>query len=212
MDDMYARVDDFFQQVGMHEVPCPGRNNTTSNSRAEGKFVEFLNCYAVPFCLHDTEKAVWRCMAREDPQCPKPAFVQHFDTCENTLQQCLCSAFTAGSVHVRVIIRKVGRKYIEQDRSVFIFKRLIEPVAEIPISFQETTRLIVQHGKASDLGPTTVIQSHRQSTASHDAYALGVRSVPRSFIDMGVAAWESSITRFNHFVEDTLIQEPREFH
>ncbi|KAG2774119.1 hypothetical protein PC129_g17906 [Phytophthora cactorum] len=209
IDEMYARVDDFFENVGMQEVPCPGRKNMTLSSRAEGKFVELLDCYAVPFGLQDTERAIWRCMGREEPQSPRPAFVQHFGTCENTLMQSMCSAFTAGSVHVRVIMRKVGRKYVEQDRVVFIFKRLIEPVADIPISFQETTRLVVRHGKPSDLGPTTMIQSHRQSTASHDAYALGVRRVPRSFIDMGVAAWESSITRFNHFVEDTLIQEPR---
>ncbi|KAF1773460.1 hypothetical protein GQ600_14008 [Phytophthora cactorum] len=197
------------EAVGMQEVPCPGRKNMTLSSRAEGKFVELLDCYAVPFGLQDTERAIWRCMGREEPQSPRPAFVQHFGTCEDTLMQSMCSAFTAGSVHVRVIMRKVGRKYVEQDRVVFIFKRLIEPVADIPISFQETTQLVVRHGKPSDLGPTTMIQSHRQSTASHDAYALGVRRVPRSFIDMGVAAWESSITRFNHFVEDTLIQEPR---
>ncbi|ETL35300.1 hypothetical protein L916_12553 [Phytophthora nicotianae] len=209
MDEMYAGVDAFFEKIGMYDMTCPGRKNTTPNSRAEGKFVEFSDCYAVPFGLQDTESAIWSCLGREDPQSPKPAFVQHFDSCDNILKQSMCSAFTAGSVHVRVIMRNVGRKYVEQDRSVFIFKRLIEPVADIPISFQETTRLVVQHGIPSDLGPTTVILSHRQSTASHDAYAVGVRRVPRSFIEVGVAAWESSITRFNHFVEDTLIHESR---
>jgi hypothetical protein len=121
----------------------------------------------------------------------------------------MCSAFTAGSVHVRVLMRKVGRKYVEQDRAVFIFRRLIEPVGVgVRIAFVETTRLVVRPGRPSDLGPATMIQSHRQSTANHDAYAVGVRRVPRTFIDMGVAAWENSITRFNHFVEDTLVREP----
>ncbi|KAJ8531729.1 hypothetical protein ON010_g14233 [Phytophthora cinnamomi] len=206
MDEMYAGVDDFFEKVKMDELPCPGRRNTTPGSRAEGKFVELLDSYAVPFGLDDTEKAVWRCLGEEEPQSPKPAFVQVFDECDNTLKQSMCSAFTAGNVHVRVIMRKVGRKYVEQDRGVFIFRRLIEPVAGVPIAFQETTRLIVQPGPPSDLGPTTVIQSHRQSTANHDAYSLAARRVPRAFIDMGVAAWEDSITRFNYFVEDTLIR------
>ncbi|KAG7378359.1 hypothetical protein PHYPSEUDO_010218 [Phytophthora pseudosyringae] len=209
MDELFAGVDDFFKKVGIDDVPCPGRRNTTPTSRAQGKFVELLDCYAVPFGLHDTERAIWRCLGLEEPQSPKPAFVQHFGECDNTLRQSMCSSFTAGSVHVRVIMRKAGRKYVEQDRAVFIFRRLIEPVVDVSIAFQETTRLIVRPGPPSDLGPTTVIQSHRQSTASHDAYALGVRRVPRAFIDMGVAAWETSISRFNHFVEDTLIQEPR---
>ncbi|KAG6618457.1 uncharacterized protein IUM83_01063 [Phytophthora cinnamomi] len=169
MDEMYAGVDDFFEKVKMDELPCPGRRNTTPGSRAEGKFVELLDSYAVPFGLDDTEKAVWRCLGEEEPQSPKPAFVQVFDECDNTLKQSMCSAFTAGNVH-------------------------------------ETTRLIVQPGPPSDLGPTTVIQSHRQSTANHDAYSLAARRVPRAFIDMGVAAWEDSITRFNYFVEDTLIR------
>lgn len=236
MDELYASVDDFFEKVKMDELPCPGRRNTTPGSRAEGKFVELLDCYAVPFGLEDTEKAVWRCLGEEEPQSPKPAFVQvqmslvyrqlsnslrvlifvvvfaavcwlqYFPESGNTLKQSMCSAFTAGSVHVRVIVRKVGRKYVEQDRAVFIFRRLIEPVADVPIAFQETTRLVVRPGPPSELGPTTVIQSHRQSTASHDAYSLAAHRVPRAFIDMGVAAWEGSITRFNHFVEDTLIR------
>ncbi|OWZ01131.1 hypothetical protein PHMEG_00027546 [Phytophthora megakarya] len=161
MDEMYAVVDDFFEKAGMDEVPCPGRKNTTPDSRAEGKFVEFLDCYAVPFSVQDTEKAIWRCLRMEEPQSPKPAFVQ-----------------------VDFYIWEI-----------------------ISISFQETTRIIVQPGTPTDVGPTTVIQSHRQSTTSHDAYALAVRRVPRTFIDMGIAAWENSIARFNHFVEDALIQE-----
>ncbi|KAL3670634.1 hypothetical protein V7S43_003826 [Phytophthora oleae] len=207
MDEMYAGVDPFFKKVGIHDVPCPGRKNTTPRSRAEGKFVEVLDCYAVPFGLRDTERAIWRCLELEDPQRPKPAFVQRFGECDNTLRQSMCSAFSASNVHIRVILRKAGRKYVEKDRAVFICRRLIEPVANVPIAFQETTRLIVRHGPRSDAGPTTIIESHRQSTTSHDAYALGVHRVPRTFIDMGVAAWESSITQFNHFVEDTLIQE-----
>lgn len=207
LDEMYAGVDFFFENIGIQDVPCPGRKNTTPRSKAEGKFVEVLDCYAVPFGLQETEKAIWRCLEMEDPQRPKPAFVQSFGKCENTFRQSMCSAFTASNVHVRVILRKAGRKYVEEDRAVFIFRRLIEPVSDVPIAFQETTRLIVRHGPRSDAGPTTIIESHRQSTTSHDTYALGVHRVPRTFIDLGVAAWESSITRFNHFVEDTLIQE-----
>ncbi|KAL4145424.1 hypothetical protein PRNP1_013095 [Phytophthora ramorum] len=208
MDEMYSGVDAFFEKVKFDELPCPGRRNTTPNSKAEGKFVDLLDCYALPFGLQETERAVWGCLGKEEPHNPKPALVQHFSDFEHTLKQSMCSAFTAGCVHVRVMVRKVGRKYVEQDRAVFIFRRLIEPVGyDVSIAFHETTRLIVRLGPPSDLGPTTVIQTHRQSTASHDAYALGLPSVPRAFIDMGVAAWERSITHFNHFVEDTLVQE-----
>ncbi|POM74397.1 Hypothetical protein PHPALM_8658 [Phytophthora palmivora] len=202
-DEMYAVVDDFFEKMGMDEVPCPGRRNIAAS---DGKFVEFLDCYAVPFGLQDTARAIWKCLHMVEPQSPKPA--QHFDDQDNTFKQSMCSAFAAGSVHVRVIMRIVGRKYVERNRAIFIFKRLIEPVADVPISFQETTRIIVRPGTPSDTGPTTLMQSHRQSTTSHDPYALAARSVPQTFIDMGIAAWENSITRFNNFVEDTLIQEP----
>ncbi|KAE8905113.1 hypothetical protein PF005_g26356 [Phytophthora fragariae] len=72
MDELYAGVDDFFEKVKMDELPCPGRRNTTPGSRAEGKFVELLDCYAVPFGLEDTDKAVWRCLGEEEPQSPSP--------------------------------------------------------------------------------------------------------------------------------------------
>jgi len=76
VDEMYAGVDEFLTNLKVHELPCPGRRNMTSSSRAEGKFVELFDCYAVPFGLHDTVKAIWKCLGKEEPQSPKPALVQ----------------------------------------------------------------------------------------------------------------------------------------
>lgn len=211
MDEMYADVDTFFKKMQMQELPCPGRRSITLSNKADGKVVEVLDNHAVPFELHKTERAVWKCFRMEEPQSPKPAFVQNFDQGENTVQQSMCTSFSAGSVRVRVMMRKVGRKHVEQGRAVFVFRRLIEPLdVDVKIAFQETTRLIVRPGPASESGPTSLIQSHRQGTANMPmgvAYDIGVKWVPRAFIDMGVAAWESSITQFNHFVEDTLLRE-----
>ncbi|RLN92120.1 hypothetical protein BBJ28_00001151 [Nothophytophthora sp. Chile5] len=135
-------------------------------------------------------------------------FEKCFSERSNTLMQSTWTAFTAGSVNIRASIRKVARRYIERDRTVFIFRRLIEPVhTGVSIAFHETTRLVVKPGKASDLGPTAVVQSHRQATANDDAYAVYVPHISRAFIDLGVATWENSITRFNHCVEDALLRE-----
>ncbi|KAG7379798.1 hypothetical protein PHYBOEH_011759 [Phytophthora boehmeriae] len=59
MDDVHADLDNFFESVRMHELPCPGRRNDTAVSRAKGVFVEFLDSYALPFGLRETEKVIW---------------------------------------------------------------------------------------------------------------------------------------------------------
>ncbi|RLN38442.1 hypothetical protein BBJ28_00002072 [Nothophytophthora sp. Chile5] len=76
MDEVYAGLDNFFEKVKMRELPCPGRRNTTPRSRAEGKFVEFLDCHAVPFDVQKTERVIWKCMGEEEAQNPNATFAE----------------------------------------------------------------------------------------------------------------------------------------
>ncbi|RLN95420.1 hypothetical protein BBJ28_00003491 [Nothophytophthora sp. Chile5] len=205
MDEMYADMDHFFKRVKMHELPCPGRRNNTEKVRARGIFVEFLDCYAVPFGLRRTEKVIWTPPANASKDNRN---IFHLTSGNNTQMKSVCFGITVTSIAVRIVVRKVLRKYVEPDRTVFIWRSLIEPMHDfISISFKETTRMVLTHGTPSATGPTTMMRSHREATA-HDGHGSAFsnwQTVPS--IDVGLDSWEHSITRFNQDVEDALMSE-----
>jgi hypothetical protein len=69
MDTIYAHLDAFFRRVGMDKLPCPGRRNTSMINNAQDMAVEFLDKYAFPFDLRQTESVIWKL---EDPRAEDP--------------------------------------------------------------------------------------------------------------------------------------------
>ncbi|KAE9041131.1 hypothetical protein PR002_g4601 [Phytophthora rubi] len=59
MDEVYADLDNFFRQVKMHEVACPGRRNNSATYQDRNIFLDLLDCYVLPFDLRQTEHAIW---------------------------------------------------------------------------------------------------------------------------------------------------------
>ncbi|ETI40703.1 hypothetical protein F441_13902 [Phytophthora nicotianae CJ01A1] len=203
MDRIYADMDIFLKRVGMHEVACPGRRNNTITRRAEGLFVEFLDKYAVPFALRQTEKAIWTATDRSEDA--TVLFVQNFTPDNNTRMRSVCCAYSLGGFDFRIVMRDVFRKYVEQDRVVFIRRTLIEPVHGLAsVTFIETNRLVIQRGKVSTLGPTTMMQTHREAKIREDISSVDLSGYPS--LDVGVETWESKITCFNNSVEDRLVR------
>lgn len=102
-----------------------------------------------------------------------------------------------------VIQRCVTRKYLENGRVVFVRRAMIQPTT--CISFIETTRMILKPGDLSVIGPTTVMQTHRQATFYGDLSNVDTDKVSSMEI-IGMKDWESSITRYNNRVEDQLVE------
>ncbi|KAE9018731.1 hypothetical protein PF005_g6868 [Phytophthora fragariae] len=51
MDEVYADLDNFFRQVKMHEVACPGRRNSSATYQDRNIFLDLLDSYVLPFAI-----------------------------------------------------------------------------------------------------------------------------------------------------------------
>ncbi|KAF4144446.1 hypothetical protein GN958_ATG06377 [Phytophthora infestans] len=206
MDSVYQGVDAFFEHTGMYTLPCPGRRNNTASSRvSKGVFVEFLDSYALPFDVQQTTNAIWT-LEKDRTINDTLCFMQSFTEGDNTQMQSMAFAFTMEGIDFRVIMRCVTKKYTENGRTVFVKRTLIQPVYEdMSISLIETSRQVLKRGDLSTLGPTTVMQTHREATLHGDLTVLDVTKYPT--LDIGVENWEDNITKYNNRVEDQLVRQ-----
>ncbi|KAG7386373.1 hypothetical protein PHYPSEUDO_000302 [Phytophthora pseudosyringae] len=203
LDEIYANVDGVFEKAGVHELPCLGRVNFSAKSNL--KFVEFIDCYVVPFDVKCTESAVWGCLAEYDWTGPTNLASSYFDKTRNALLTYWVASFSGGGVTVPIKNCRVTRKYVEESRTVFISQTFIHPRSTPPIVLYETLRLVVRsHGNGlSMLGPTSVVESHREATRH---YKDDLNRIVTRFNEVGTSAWDAAVTHFNHRVEDALVQ------
>ncbi|KUF79140.1 hypothetical protein AM587_10007991 [Phytophthora nicotianae] len=210
IDEEFANLDILFDSIKMNELPCPGRRNNTVNSRAKGKHVEFLDCYAFPFDFKQVDRTMWS-LGSDGIEDVSATFVEKFPAGSYTKCKSVGFAFRSKSLDVRVVMRKVGRRYALDDRTVFIWRTLIEPKHDslTTMAFRETTCLVLRPGQDTHTGPTTIMQSHRQ-VAAGDGGRISSHTY-KSFrgTDISTAVWNDSITKFNHYVEDTLLQQQK---
>ncbi|KAG2784047.1 hypothetical protein PC129_g17285 [Phytophthora cactorum] len=201
MDQLYGGVDSFFKQVGMDQLPCPGLQNGSMNKGARATLVEFLDSYAMPFDLHQIEKAIWTTdtAGNEDPAM---LFLQNA-TDDNARMIYMAFPFSLEGTGFHIVMRIVTRKYVEKDRIVFITRSLIEPSIG-PLSFVETNRRVLMRGKKSSLGPTTIILTHREADSCEDILSANMTGCPS--IDSGLKIWENIATQYNHALEDKLLR------
>lgn len=201
LDEMYAGVDSLFEGVKIDELPCPGRENLALHGTYQ-RFVEFLDVYEVPFGVRQTENAVWDCL-KQPEEGPFVIASSYFDMARNALLTKWVNIFYDRD---RVIVIKnwrVSRKYVEEGRTVIVCRGCVEPNTLPSVVFHEKIRLVVKAKGSTDLGPTSVIQSHREATRH---YRDNQQKILTDMDEIGVAAWNASVTRFNHNVEDALIR------
>ncbi|KAL3672781.1 hypothetical protein V7S43_002071 [Phytophthora oleae] len=204
LDGVYECVDGFFETTGMQTLPCPGRRNNTMESRvSRGMFVEFLDNYALPFDLRETAEAIWTPV--DDWKNNHVHFLQNYSTGSNTRMESMSFSFSLEGMNFWVVLRCVTRKHVENGRVVFVKRTLIQPVYDgMSVSLIETTRMVLKPGDLSVLGPTTVMQTHREATIHGDLSVVDAEKYPSA--DIGLKTWESNITRHNNRVEDQLVQ------
>ncbi|KAF1789675.1 hypothetical protein GQ600_26950 [Phytophthora cactorum] len=194
IDSVYQGVDAFFEDTECTRCHVQdGENNTAISRVSKGVFVEFLDSYALPFDVRQTTKAIWT--PEEDRSATITFTFCSFTAGNNTQMRSMAFAFSMEGVDFRVVMRAVTRKYIENGRTVFIKRTLIQPIyGEMSISLIETSRQVLKRGDLSAVGPTTVMQTHREATIHGDLTVLDPTKYPS--VDIGVKNWESSISRY----------------
>ncbi|KAH7467229.1 uncharacterized protein KRP23_11553 [Phytophthora ramorum] len=205
LDDVYQGVDKFFEQEGIHQLPCPGRRKNRPNSKlTRGLLVQFLDNYAVPFDIQETSEAVWdpEKQRRDDDRL---LFMQDFNTERNTRLRVVSIMFSMKGMEFRITMRTVVRKYTERDRTVFITRTLIESIyGDLKVSTVETDRMVLKRGDLSTVGPTTVMQTHREAMLLNDLSGVDLIKYPS--LEFGLDYWDTKITHYNNCLEDQLIR------
>ncbi|POM61778.1 hypothetical protein PHPALM_29158 [Phytophthora palmivora] len=204
LDDVYKGIDSFFEDTGMNQLSCPGRrNNSMASRRSRGIFVEFLDNYPLPFDVCQTAKAIWT--PEEDRSGKSHIYFLQVRAGSSTQMVSMAFDFWVDGVDFRTVMRSVTRKYVENGRIVFISRSLIQPLYEdISLAFTETRRVVLKNGDLSLLGPTTMMQTHREAIMHGDLSAIDTTKYPS--LDIGLKTWEKSITRDNNRVEDQLVR------
>ncbi|KAG1712887.1 hypothetical protein DVH05_000622 [Phytophthora capsici] len=220
IDELYVGVADLFVQKGIYDLPVPSRRSEPRHNVTSGLFLESSYRHRVPFDLRTTEQAMWKVMGQNmfyGSQIAKNfgARIQFHDHhVEETNDTIKTSFFVdiagfgdVGGAH----IRKVVRKYVENDRVVFICKNLMMPILQTkePSSgfHSRTTLRVVLRSEASQSCKTSLIDSHFTGTRFNNGGPGS--SIIHSSDNMatGVAAWDEAISRIAHQVESLAIDE-----
>ncbi|KAG2810341.1 hypothetical protein PC112_g16104 [Phytophthora cactorum] len=127
---------------------------------AESKYVEFLDCYALPFDFKRMDDTTYS-LTSDGIEETNATLVEIFLAGTDTKSKSVDFTFCSGSIDVRIVMRKVVRRCALRNQTVFIWRTLIEPEHDsIAMAFRETTRLELRPGEDTHIGPTSVMQSH----------------------------------------------------
>ncbi|KAL4165831.1 hypothetical protein KRP22_014541 [Phytophthora ramorum] len=217
-DDIFAEVDSDFTNKGMDQVPCPGKTRTANRHATNGTMLEIMEKQIVPFKAKMTEKAVASALgqiAMQPLQCVKVVDVQVDFYAQNSQQSddtmmISYTVMTAGfhRADMRLVrIRKVMRKYVEVDRTVFICR--ISAKSQLAsrkegVELRSVIRVVVE--KAN------MLQGNQDDTTLIKSYYSVTRHVPvkeefwlHTDVDLAIAAWDESIARVSGEVESFML-------
>ncbi|EGZ08602.1 hypothetical protein PHYSODRAFT_465594, partial [Phytophthora sojae] len=130
-DEIYVDVDRELQARGMDQVPCPGKTCRADRHVRNDVFLEVLEKQLVPFPAKKTERAVWGALGQvgmQALQCVKDInaqvdfYAQNSQETDDTMMISYAAASSGfrGSEVQTVRVRKVMRKYVEENRTVFV--------------------------------------------------------------------------------------------
>ncbi|KAG6963294.1 hypothetical protein JG688_00008199 [Phytophthora aleatoria] len=188
-DELYVTFEKIFAENGMHSLPCTGHKQTENrNMVGDGVFLEIMHQNFVPFSFRETERAVWVCLSEigmrslegvRDYNKEVSFHAQHLEKDNNTMVTSYFAATTGVPAVSGAQFQKVLRKYIEENRAVFVCQTEMEPKLEgsgasIGVRFYTTLIVVVESGINGSL-------------------------------DIGIAAWEAMICRVPDAVESFLV-------
>ncbi|ETO70509.1 hypothetical protein F444_13014 [Phytophthora nicotianae P1976] len=221
-DEFYVGVDSLFTEKGFSELRYPGqKTNINRKLVGDGIYLEMMIQHVLPFGFRDAEKAVWVCLSDmglstlvdgTDTRNRVHFLAQHTESSRNTVA---CSFFAAtpdqkGGSGVQT--RQVVRKYIEENRAVFIHQSLGEPKLEgsnssVGIQMLNVWRITVEHqAKQNNRDAASVLRLHF-TASSRDMWSTGANFWTPASLNMTIAYFESTNSRLPDAVEDILVDK-----
>ncbi|KAE8904581.1 hypothetical protein PF005_g8563 [Phytophthora fragariae] len=216
-DEVYSGVDREFQVKAMDQVPCPGKTRSASRHVMNDVFLEIMEKQVVPFPAKKTEMEVWGALGQigmQALQCVKDVnaqvdfYAQNSQETDDTMMISYAAAASGfqGSENQTtssIRIRKVMRKYVEDDRTVFVSRMETLP-EHARIKLCCWIRVVVEQadvleGHGAEI---TLIKSH---------YSISRHAPPNenyqthSNVDMAITVWDETISRVSGEIETLLM-------
>ncbi|ETN16502.1 hypothetical protein PPTG_05701 [Phytophthora nicotianae INRA-310] len=209
LDNVYAGLDKLYEEKAMSAVPCPGRKRLVHTNAADGTpFLEFRDKNLVPFSVDRTANAVWTFLQGSKGRKGKRVCWQDTQQTTNTCISRVGFTCTGIGLASYVLERRVSRKYVEKNRTVFISRTIIEPTTEehwtSSVRFSETMATVVRAGSLLSSGQeTAIIESHISSSKCCDPIALQRWPL---YLKATADGWESKISFYNQEIENVLFE------
>ncbi|KAG3112407.1 hypothetical protein PI125_g8243 [Phytophthora idaei] len=220
-DELYVTFEKIFAENGMHSLPCTGHKQTESrNMVGDEVFLEIMHQNFVPFNFRETERAVWVCLSEigmrslegvRDYNKEVSFHAQHLEKDNNTMVTSYFAATTGVPAVSGAQFQKVLRKYIEENRAVFVCQTEMEPKLEgsgasIGVRFYTTLIVVVESGASiNGTSDTARLQLHFSAFRRDLGTPISTKFCEPGSLDIGIAAWEAMICRVPDAVESFLV-------
>ncbi|KAJ8519913.1 hypothetical protein ON010_g18023 [Phytophthora cinnamomi] len=215
-DELYVGLDKMFADKGMTQVPCPGRKRQVQRNAVNGAIVVFLDKNQVPFDLEKTGKAVWKLLAdrhRKDGPYKQGKIDYESQQIGNTVTNFVSFTCVAGDLTALLQVREVARKYVTDDRAVFICRSIMEPTTvgergANGLKFHETMTVVVRRGEPLSSGQeTTIIESYLCATRQDEGTEMARKFRGEVYVDIAIEGWEHTLASNNQDIENLLFDE-----
>ncbi|KAG3214592.1 hypothetical protein PC129_g14493 [Phytophthora cactorum] len=220
-DELYVTFEKIFAENGMHSLPCTGHKQTESrNMVGDGVFLEIMHQNFVPFNFRETERVVWVCLSEigmrslegvRDYNKEVSFHAQHLEKDNNTMVTSYFAATTGVPAVSGAQFQKVLRKYIEENRAVFVCQTEMEPKLEgsgasIGVRFYTTLIVVVESGASiNGTSDTARLQLHFSAFRRDLGTPISAKFCEPGSLDIGIAAWEAMICRVSDALESFLV-------
>ncbi|GMF34593.1 unnamed protein product [Phytophthora lilii] len=172
------------------------------------------NRKSVPFSQQVAERAVWDSMGERGIRGGKNYCINCDERAFNTRTSSWRAAYR-DKLQVDVLIRKVARKFVNEDSTVVVSRALMQPTSFGSVSlsgleYWEDRYVVIKSGAYSKLGPTSSIFSYLSVERSKDDGSGNDRSRARSADLLAMyelVAWQNLVAARTQTLENLLLEE-----
>ncbi|KAK1935821.1 hypothetical protein P3T76_010515 [Phytophthora citrophthora] len=212
MEDMLGMKRQRFEKSLMtpkefDEMPCPGQNRKAYRNVVSGIFYERQEKTEIPFDDQQTQEAVWKVLLDHGIGSVKrlkglSSMVDFRNKQSNESSDTITSSYFAATPRINGVsgaqVRKVVRKYTEDNKVVFIYKVVVEPRGKC------TTTLL-----GYQLHSVLRIVMRQRPTPRMDPSITAKFRQPEQ-LDIDIAMWDKLILGVASEVENMLIDDTLE--
>ncbi|POM63815.1 Hypothetical protein PHPALM_20737 [Phytophthora palmivora] len=229
VNDLSSRVESIFLEIGIDKIPCPGQKRRSVKGAINGVRLEMADRRVLPLNRSTVEKALWDALRQvelQDLRCVNglatdlqshSEFSNRSTTSTNTTMIRYFAAYSGDTTYIGGIrVRKIVRKCIRDNRSVFIYRMIIEPQllnlkSSAGIHAVATLMMEVRHdGDVVSDDSRTLVQSYFYVTRHDQGLPTGQRFRLPDSMDIGLVIWDEILSRIYRGIETSSQIDARE--